>query len=180
MKKIIMLSLTVVIGACGFAQRLVPKTQGSSVAFAIKNFGLTVNGSFTGLQGAFFFNPANPGVASFNVTVDAGTINTGNNSRDSHLKKGDYFNSTAFPKISIASSKVSGTGKAGSYLFEGIVTIKGKAETISFPFTAVAAGDGYLFEGSFKLNRRDFKVGGNSLVLSDLLTVNLKIKTAKG
>ncbi len=180
MKKIGMLSLAIVITVFGLAQRLVPKAEGSSVGFAIKNFGLTVNGSFTGLQGAVAFNPANPTAANFNVTVDAGTVNTGNNSRDGHLKKEDYFNSTAFPKISIVSTKVSNAGKAGSYLFEGVVTIKGKAKNISFPFTAVASGDGYLFEGSFKINRRDFKVGGSSLVLSDMLTVNLKIKTVKG
>jgi len=180
MKKIFMLSLVVLLTAFGLAQRTVPKADGSSVTFAIKNFGLTVNGSFTGLQGSIVFNPANPGSANFNVTVDAGSVNTNNNSRDGHLKKEDYFNSTAFPKISIVSTKVSNAGKAGSYFFDGILTIKGKAKNISFPFTAVAAGDGYLFDGSLKINRRDFKVGGNSLVLSDVLTVNLKIKTTKG
>ncbi len=179
MKKIFMLSLVVLMTAFGFAQRTVPYAEGSSVTFAIKNFGLNVNGSFTGLQGSVVFNPANPGTAYFNVTVDVGSVNTGNNSRDGHLKKEDYFNSPAFPKISIVSTKITNAGKAGSYLFDGIVTIKGKAKNISFPFTAAAAGDGYLFDGSFKINRRDFKVGGNSLVLSDVLTVNLKIKTTK-
>ncbi len=180
MKKILIVTIASCLTLSSIAQRLVPKAEGSAVSFAIKNFGLTVNGSFTGLQGSVVFNPANPNAANFNVTVDAASVNTDNKSRDGHLKKEDYFNTTAFPKISIVSSKVTAAGKGGSYLFEGTVTIKGKAKNISFPFTAVASGDGYLFDGSFKLNRRDFKVGGNSLVLSDVLTVNLKIKTGKG
>ncbi len=180
MKKIFCLSIAIFIVAFTFAQRYVPKNEGSSVAFDIKNFGLTVNGSFSGLQGSITFNSANAGIAKFNVTVDAGTVNTGNSSRDNHLKKEEYFNSAAFPKINIVSTKITNGSTAGSYLFEGVVTIKGTSKNISFPFTAVAVNDGYQFDGSFKINRRDFKVGGSSLVLGDVLTVNLKVAAVKG
>lgn len=180
MKKFFILSITVFIVVFSFAQRYVPKIEGSAVTFAIKNFGLTVNGNFKVLHGAITFNPANLSIANFNVTVDAGTVNTGNGSRDDHLKKEEYFNAAAFSKISIVSTKISNGSKTGSYLFEGVVTIKGTAKNISFPFTAVSANDGYLFESSFKLNRRDFKVGGSSLVLSDVLSVNLKVLSIKG
>ena len=180
MKQLFILTIAIFLTVFGFAQRYVPKNEGSSVTFAIKNFGLTVNGSFKGLQGSIAFNPANLSIAKFNVTVNAGTVNTGNGSRDGHLKKAEYFNSATFPKISIVSAKITNGSKAGSYLFEGIATIKGTAKNISFPFTAVAANDGYQFEGSFKINRRDFKVGGSSLVLADVLTVNLKVAAIKG
>ncbi len=180
MKKLVILTIAIFMAAFTFAQRYIPKDAGSAVTFVIKNFGLTVNGNFTGLQGSIAFNPADPGAAIFNVTVDAGTVNTANSSRDGHLKKEEYFNIAAFPKISIASSKIRNGTKAGSYLFEGQATIKGTAKTISFPFTAVATNDGYQFEGSFKINRRDFKVGGGSLVLGDVLTVNLKVAAIKG
>jgi polyisoprenoid-binding protein YceI len=49
---------------------------------------------------------------------------------------------------------------------------------VKFPFTATARdGGSYLFEGSFKLNRRDFGVGGNSISLSDEVTITLSIST---
>lgn len=180
MKTFLILTVAVLLTVFTFAQRYVPKNEGSSVKFTIKNFGLTVNGSFTDLQGSIAFNPANLSIANFNVTVNAGTVNTGNSSRDSHLKKEEYFNSTTFPKINIVSTKISSSSEAGRYLFEGVATIKGTAKNISFPFTAAAANDGFQFEGSFKVNRRDFKVGDGSLVLSDVLLVNLKISAIKG
>jgi polyisoprenoid-binding protein YceI len=180
MKKIFVLTTAIFLTFTTFAQRYIPKKEVSSVTFAIKNFGLTVNGSFTGLQGSIEFNPAKTGTSNFNVSVDAGTINTDNGSRDSHLKKPEYFNVAAFPKITIVSNKITNGSQAGSYLFEGVATIKGTAKNISFPFTAAPAKDGYEFVGSFKLNRRDFKVGGSSLILSDMLLVNLKVAAIKG
>jgi hypothetical protein len=42
----------------------------------------------------------------------------------------------------------------------GNITIKGVAKEVNFPFTAKAQNGGYLFEGTFKLNRRDFGVAG--------------------
>ena len=161
------------------AQSYKPKDDKQAVAFTIKNFGLTVNGSFSGLLGNIQFNPFNLAVASFKVSVDAATINTGNSLRDGHLKKDDYFNASTFKKISIVSSAITNGSSQGTYLFEGVVSIKGINQSISFPFTATKTLEGYQFTGSFKLNRRDFKVGGNSFVLSDFLVVKLAISTIK-
>ena len=52
-------------------------------------------------------------------------------------------------------------------------------QNISFPFTATATVNGYQFAGQFKINRRDFKVGGGSMVLSDDLKVLLNISANK-
>ena len=73
------------------AQVYAPSDKGSSVKFVIRNFGLNVEGSFTNLKGTIIFDPANLPASSFNVSVAAATVNTGNNTRDSHLKKAEYF-----------------------------------------------------------------------------------------
>jgi polyisoprenoid-binding protein YceI len=39
----------------------------------------------------------------------------------------------------------------------------------------VAQNNGYLFSGAFTINRRDFGVGGNSMVLADNLQVSLDV-----
>jgi polyisoprenoid-binding protein YceI len=161
------------------AQSYTPKDDKQAVNFTIKNFGIAVNGNFRGLQGNIIFNPTNLAAAAFKVTVDAATVNTGNGARDEHLKKEDYFNTASFQKISIVSSKIKNGTSQGAFIFEGVVNIKGVNRIISFPFTAVATTEGYQFTGSFKINRRDFKVGGNSLVLSDNLLVNLNISAKK-
>jgi polyisoprenoid-binding protein YceI len=66
----------------------------------------------------------------------------------------------------------------GCYQFSGALTIKGKSKPISFPFTATPSADGYLFKGSFKMNRRDFNIGGTSTV-SDELEVNINLIAKK-
>ena len=61
--------------------------SGSTVKFKIKNLGVTVTGSLSGLKGKASFDPANLGQSSIESTVDVGTINTGIDLRDDHLKK---------------------------------------------------------------------------------------------
>lgn len=153
--------------------------DGSAVKFTIKNFALNVGGSFKGLKGKMTFNPANLPASSVMVTIDANTVNTGNNSRDNHLRKEEYLNVAKFPLISFSSSKITKAATANSYVLEGKITIKGVAKNISIPFTAVSTNDGYLLEGEVKLNRRDFGVGGNSMVMSDNLTVALSVTAKK-
>lgn len=159
------------------AQNYSAGDAGSSVNFTIKNFGLNVTGSFSGLEGKITFDPANAASASFNVSVSASTVNTGNSSRDKHLLKGDYFDASNHPKITFVSTKVTANG--GSYTIEGLLTIKGVTKKISFPFSASPGSNGFRFTGQFRLNRRDFSVGGSSWVLSNELTVSLNVSATK-
>lgn len=160
------------------AQNYLPIDAGSTIKFAIKNFGLSTGGSFTGIKGDIKFDAANCSAASFTVTINATSINTNNQSRDKHLRKEEYFDVEKYPIISFVSSSVS-TAKTGSFLMQGKLTIKGITKDIAFPFTATAQNNDYLFAGSFKINRRDFSVGGSSMVLGDNLEVSLSIIAKK-
>ncbi len=162
-----------------YAQSYQPVEEKSTVNFTIKNFGVNTGGSFKGPEGSIVFDPADLSKAVFDVSVAAETINTDNNSRDKHLREEDYFSVKAFPKISFKSDKVEANGKKGNYTVTGKLTIKGTTKDISFPFTAVQQGNDWLFAGEFKLNRKDFNVGGNSVVLSDNLVVSLSVLAAK-
>ena len=159
----------------GHGQNYQPVDNGSSVKFSIKNFALNVIGSFKGLAGAIRFNATDPGSASFNVSVDALTVNTGNSVRDNHLRKDEYFDVHNYPKISVISKKVTASDKPGVFILTAMVNMKGVSKEISFPFTVVPQKEGMLFKGEFKLNRRDFKVGSGSLILSDNLTILLSV-----
>ncbi len=179
MKKFISTFLIIVVGCTLPAQELVPVDNGSTIKFTIKNFFSNVDGNFTGLNGSIRFNATNPAASVINVKVAASTVNTGNGSRDSHLRKEEYFDVAKYPVLNFVSNRISATSTPSRFMAEGKITIKGITKLISFPFTVVPRGDGFLFEGSFKLNRRDFNVGGNSMVLSDNLTVSLSIITKK-
>jgi len=153
-----------------------PADQGSSLQFTVKNLGFDVTGTFKGLQGNITFDPANPASAAFDVTIDASSVNTDNSLRDGHLREDSYFDVKHYPKIHFVSTQVN--GQNGSYKITGNLTIKKTTKVVSFPFTATASGDGYLFKGKFTIKRRDFDVGGFSTI-SDELTVVLNVAAKK-
>src|SRR5580765_1397139 len=92
-----------------------PVHEGSSIKFKIKNFGFDVMGSFGGLQGNIHFDPQNESADSFDVSIDASTINTDNSLRDKHLKDETYFDINNYPRIRLVSSKVA-ADKSGAYI----------------------------------------------------------------
>ena len=163
-----------------FGQTYTPTDAGSKVRFVIKNFGISTGGTFDGLSGNITFDPTTLATASFNVSVDAKTVDTDMEARDNHLRKPEYFDVEKYPKISFKSTKVTTTNKEGYLFLYGIITIKNVSKEISFPFTQKNKDDGILFEGEFKLNRRDFGVGGKSFSIADDLTVELSIFAKKG
>jgi polyisoprenoid-binding protein YceI len=98
--------------------------------------------------------------------------------RDSHLKNEDYFDAQKYPRIRIVSTKVAASNKSGTWFLFGKLTIKDKVQEISFPFTATPSGSGYLFSGEFKINRKDFRIGGSSTI-SENVTVSLTVSAVK-
>jgi polyisoprenoid-binding protein YceI len=157
---------------------LKPDDEQSSVKVRINNFGFNVTGSFNGLQGTINFNPQNLQSSVMNVTIQANTVNTGNNMRDNHLGKEEYFDVKKYPLIRFVSVKITPSSKPGTLFMFGRVTIKNVTRDISFPFTAVPQQDGYIFTGEFRINRIDFGVGESSAV-SDNLTVLLNVFARK-
>ena len=155
-----------------------PVDQGSAIEFKVKNFGFTVTGSFTGLQGFIRFDQSNLSIDSFNVSIDAASINTDNNMRDGHLRDENYFDVKNHPRIRIVSTRITPSNKTGVLFLFGKLTIKNTVKDISFPFTATLSGNGWLFKGQFKMNRRDFDVGGSSTI-SDNLEVILSVFARK-
>lgn len=156
-----------------------PTDAGSKVRFVIKNFGINTGGTFEGLSGTVTFDPAKLASCSFDVSVDSKSVDTDMEARDNHLRKEEYFDVEKYPKITFKSSRISATNKAQYLYVFGTITIKGVSKEVEFPFTYTSKDGGYLFEGNFKLNRRDFNVGGKSFSMSDELSVELSVFAKK-
>jgi len=175
MKKLIILLLSVAVIKNPANAQYKPVTNGSSVEFTIKNLGINVKGAFSGLEGNILFDPSHIADAAFDVSIDANSVNTGNDMRDNHLRNDSYFDVKKYPRIRFVSAKIEQSNKKGIWLTSGKLTIKNRTKDISFPFTATASGDGgYVFKGKFNINRKDFDVGGSSII-SDNLEVTLNV-----
>ncbi len=177
MKKSVLLSIIVLTCKLAIGQYK-PVDNGSTIQFKIKNFGINTGGSFTGLQGNIKFDINHLNDAIFDVSIDASTVNTGIEMRDNHLRNDSYFDVKNHPRIRFISTKVTPSTEAGVLFIFGKLTIKKQTKDISFPFTATITNDGYLFKGEFAINRRDFDVGGSSII-SDDLEVELSVLAKK-
>lgn len=156
-----------------------PVDENSKVHFVIKNFGIKTGGDFTGLKGTIKFDPVNFASSGFNVTIDASTIDTDNSSRDGHLRKSEFFDVAKYKTISFKSTKVVKSSVAGRFYVYGELTIKGVTKPVEFGFGATPKDGGYIFDGEFGINRRDFGVGGSSVSMSDNLRVSLSVFAKK-
>ena len=100
MKERILTFFLFIFSALVFGQNYTPIDNGSKVHFVVDNFGIGTGGDFKGLTGTIKFDPAQPTSGDFDVSVDAGTIDTDIESRDNHLRKKEYFDVKNYPKIS--------------------------------------------------------------------------------
>ena len=169
---LILLSAKIVFG------QYTPVDQGSELKFTIGNLGFDVTGKFTGLQGNIYFDPLNLSTDSFDVSLDANTVNTDNSMRDGHLRGETYFDVKKYPRIHFVSSKIMSGKKNGTYIVTGRLTIKDISKEIFFPFTASPSEGGYKFTGTFRINRKDFDIGGTSTI-SNELEVSLNVLAKK-
>ena len=136
--------------------------------------GVTVTGRFTGQKTTLVFDSADLAKSELVGSVEVATIKTGIDKRDRDLQATNYFNADKYKLIELRSTKL--YKKDAQYAGMFNVTIKGITKQIEIPFEYNKTGNDAEFKGSFPLNRRDFGVGGSSMMMSDNLTVNISIK----
>ncbi|HEY0653618.1 MAG TPA: YceI family protein [Chryseosolibacter sp.] len=145
----------------------------STIAFAIRNFGVTVKGEFQDAGGELVLNEEDPTTSSFKAYVQAASIATGIGLRDKHLREDAYLDVKHFQKITITSRQVSRENNKWSATVW--VTIKDVTRDLSIDFELDKKERGCTFTSTFKLNRLDFNVGANSFTLADDVIVTLKV-----
>jgi len=171
-RQLLLFSLLIISATTCFAQW---QFQSGSVSFIIKNAGLNVDGKFTQMEAKINFNPDQPEKTIIEATVLTKSINTGINLRDKHLKKPEYFDEARFPKISLKLISLTGDSKKG-YNANFNLSIKGISKELKFPVEFENTGK---LSADFTIDRRDFKVGGNSWVMSDNVRIQLSAQLQK-
>jgi len=178
MTKKILVLIAIISAAYSGASNAQSYFSRSAITFEIKNMGINTSGSIGGLLTKVRFSPANLNASTLEASAEVNTINTGNDSRDEHLRSEDFFDVVHYPKIlmkSVAFKHKSGNNYTGTF----ILTIKDKSKQIELPFTFSEKENTVEFKGTFKINRLDFGVGGNSMVLSDEVTINIDCEGKK-
>lgn len=143
----------------------------SSIKFEIRNFGINVDGYFNTFNIVTDFNTKGEliGVKS---KIKVASIETGIESRDEHLLNTDYFDAENHEYIILESKTIN---KKSDTVYDVVsnLTIKGKTKEIRIKVNCDKINNQYKITSNFDLNRRDFNVGGGSLVMSN--TVKIKV-----
>ncbi len=148
--------------------------EAGTVSFVINNAGWDVEGTVDGLEGYLRLDEQHDDILEIGGSVDLNTINTGISIRDNHLKKADYFNVSEHPKIVMSSVQLQ-KAKRGKYEGTFDLTIKDRTKRMTFPFLFAKTKDSYTLTGEFSMNRLDFDIGKESIILSDSIRVTIKI-----
>lgn len=162
------------IAHAAYTQQLQVDDQQSSVTFRIRNFGLEVEGTLSKVSGTVVFDPSNIEASSFRLSADPATIDTGISLRDKHLQKNEYLDAGKYKTIDFVSTRVARMD--GNVVVTGNLTIKGTTKEILVPVNITPMME---FDGSFTINRLDYKVGSGSFSLADEITVVFSIRTRK-
>ncbi len=154
------------------------KVTRHEVAFTIRNAGLGVNGFFERLDASMEFDPASLEQSRISASVDVSTVKTGIELRDKHLLGREYFDAARFPLIRMASKNIKALSRNK---YEGVFTIvvRDVSKDVTVPFSVSRKGRGLLFRSDFRINRRDFGVGKESIILSDDVDVTVTIVTTE-
>lgn len=176
MKKLHIIFILLFVGIGSLATSWTPTT--AAIKFNIKNAGLTVDGSLSGLVASVDFDPTNLATSKISASVKVNTIKTGISARDAHLVKEEYFNAAKFPKIEMVSTSFS-KASGGGYIGKFNLTIKGKTKNIAIPFTFTESKGNGTFKGNFSLDRLTYEVGETSMVLGDNVKVSITLNSTK-
>ena len=141
----------------------------SQIGFAVKHLMVsTVRGDFQDYTGQLEFDPNNLNNFMADVAIQAKSINTQNQGRDTHLSSADFLDVATYPAITFKSKDIHAA--ANGYEIVGDLTIHGVTKQITLPVSISGpvkspSGDDVIgLSGETVINRQDFGVSWNKMM----------------
>jgi polyisoprenoid-binding protein YceI len=153
------------------SQEWIQDNNRTTVLFKIKNLGLTVDGGFKTSVIKTNLDTKDLSNSYINATIIVNSIFTGIEARDKHLLETDYFDTLNHEKIILKSSKLTKDANGNITLFAKL-SIKGITKEMEIPLDVFEDNSMLTLKASMLVNRKNFNVGGRSILLSN----NVKIK----
>jgi polyisoprenoid-binding protein YceI len=136
----------------------------SQIGFVAKHLGFTkVNGQFKKFTASAHGDPKTAKLTALEATADTGSIDTGNEKRDKHLKGEDFFNADKFPQLKLVAKSFKWNGNKFTATVD--LTIRDVTKPVTFKGELLGVhkvnfGQGEQlragYEGSATINRKDF------------------------
>jgi len=139
-----------------------------------------VRGRFTSVAGAIEVPEGSNVPVSVDVTIDAASIDTREEQRDTHLKSPDFFDAETFPKITFKSTAFDGSGDA--FKVRGDLTIHGVTREVVLDTTFEGrtgdpwGNDRIGYEAHTKISRKDYGLEWNQALETGGVVVGDEVK----
>ncbi|MEX2468079.1 MAG: YceI family protein, partial [Gemmatimonadota bacterium] len=144
----------------------------TEINFVTKHFFTPVRGSFTDYDVQLSYDAERPERSTVAVRIGVGSVDTGNERRDEHLRTADWFNADRWPAITFRSTSVRRVA-ADRLIATGDLTIRDVTKQIELPITILGVQDipGEMqemlmgakrvasFRADLSIDRREFGVG---------------------
>jgi polyisoprenoid-binding protein YceI len=161
----------------------------SNVEFSVKHLGIaTVRGAFNEFEGSL--EVREDGSARVRGTVNAASIDTNEDQRDTHLRSEDFFHAEVHPQLSFESTEI-GRLDEDSFLIHGDLTMRGVTRPVVLEAELQGTevdpwgNERVALEASGQLNRRDWgmtfnqALGSGNMLVSDKVKLTLDISAIK-
>ncbi|HTM16772.1 MAG TPA: YceI family protein [Terracidiphilus sp.] len=160
--------------------------------FKVKHMMISnVKGQFKSVKGSLILDEADVTKSSIEATIEAASINTREEQRDTHLKSADFFDVEKYPTLTFRSTRVSRIGD-GELAVEGDLTIHGVTRNVRFtvegptppgkdPWGNTRVG----LSATTKINRKDFGLTWNAaletggILVGEEVTITLDVQFVK-
>ena len=142
----------------------------SYFGFSIGFLGMTkVRGTFNDYAATILYDDKHPERSSVTVSIDAASIDTGNEGRDRDLKAEPFFDVANHPRIRFRSTSIEHK-RGDEYIVHGELTMKGVTRAVDIPMTRTVPRTADKGWGNIRIGgagkttvrRKDFGVNGTA------------------
>lgn len=157
----------------------------SQVEFGVKHMMFTtVKGRFTDLDAKILLDEENPNESTVEVEIDAASIDTAADDRDTHLRSADFFDVENHPKITFRSKRIEGASFEAGEKFKviGDLTIRGTTRDVELDATFEGRGrdpwgqEKAAFTAETEIDRHDYGLTWNQALETGGVLVGRSIR----
>jgi polyisoprenoid-binding protein YceI len=122
----VLIALTLLLPLNAAAQTYSVEPARTTIQFKVRNLGImNVTGTFDKFKGTVDVDEADITRSKVDVTIEATSINTGIDKRDTHLRSPDFFDVAKFPAMTFVSTRVEAGSDKSKLNVTGNLTIRG-------------------------------------------------------
>ncbi|MGA2563985.1 MAG: YceI family protein [Steroidobacteraceae bacterium] len=130
----------------------------SSIIVTFRQENVPVDAPFKRFNGRIDYDPAHPGAAKAGLEVTTGSLDLGSEEYSAEVRKKNWFDSATYRTATFISTAIK-PGPIGHFDATGILTLKGKTQTVTVPVSVSRAVTTTSFDGELQISRSYFGIG---------------------